>query len=129
MDIKDIVARAKKAREYEFQNGSARRYKLRLPSEHEARVAYFLYAKEGEERVAGWAQSQRYLLEHALIGWEGVLVTDILPDAAAPLPIAFHADMVPILLDALDDDATALANDMADRLKARQDRLGDAEKN
>lgn len=123
MDLQAIQQRAMAAREFEHSIGEIT-YRLRVPTRHEVLLAA---QRCGALRVNGDAAAmlvlQRAVLEGALIGWTGARVRHVLPpehagaDAEAPLPWA--AEAVPLLLDALPDDAQALAGEITQRTERR----------
>jgi hypothetical protein len=55
----------------------------------------------------------------AVVGWEGVRLCDVLPDASAAEPLEWSPDAVALYLDARPDDADAMGAELLSRVGQR----------
>jgi hypothetical protein len=127
-DIADLQRKAQAAREHVVTVGAAR-YTLRLPTDHEKRVA--VLRARGTHEGADPASTEvilRTLLEMAVVAWEGVTCSMLAPGAAAE-PATLVPGAVPLLLDAQPDVAQALAQAFIEHSAARADHAQATEKN
>ena len=126
MDIAAIKERARAARSISVLSGP-RAYTLLLPTAHEMEIAVASRG-EGEAGVVTFLRAQ---VERALIGWEGVTLSDFDPAAgdAGAQRVPFAAELVPELLDALPEDAALLRDQLVARLAERRARVEAAAKN
>jgi len=130
MDIADIQRRAAAAREFEHAVGE-RRFRLRIPTAHEAQVE-MLRAGGGNpsSEMVALAVMHRALVERAVIGWSGVTTADLLPEeSAATETVEYAPVLVPLLLDAQPTLALDLAEVLVQRTAARTARIEAARKN
>lgn len=110
MDINDLKRRAQALREITAQVGPAdapRTVTLRKPTRLEAKLAA-VRCGVGSGGVAATLRMERDLLAGAVVGWQGVTLADVLTDGSATEPLAYHAEAVPLLLDAQPDWEEAL---------------------
>lgn len=75
---------------------------LRTPTDYQVRVAAMQAGVAGRSDPAGMEILQRTLLERSVVAWAGIRRADILAGDSAEL-LDFHADAVPLLLDAQPD--------------------------
>lgn len=80
MDAKEAIKRARAAREFHVESGGFK-FLFRLPSDLDLSI---IYAEEKNSEAA----SQR-VTKSALIGWEGVHIRHLLPDAPAAVATTF----------------------------------------
>jgi len=122
MDAAEIARRAQAAREFTAEVGG-RNFTLRLPTAHESAVAYVRNVPGGTADGAAWVLVQRYTLERAIVGWSGVKLADLLPNADEE-DQPWAAALVPVLLDAHPqwerELSDGLLERMADRAKAME---------
>ena len=115
MDFADLMRRANAQRESVFDAGGGRSITLRLPTEHQMRVAVL---RAGRTDAAAWAVMQRALLEQGIVAWSGVTLADLLTNGGDEA-VDWDAAAVPLLLDGRPDIATALAADLTRRMAER----------
>lgn len=130
MDIADIQRRAAAAREFEHAVGE-RRFRLRIPTQHETQVE-ILRAGGGEERMqhVALALMQRAVIERAIIGWQGVTTGDLLPDESVEYETVDYVPvLVPLLLDAQPEIGRALTEALVARVAERNAKIEGARKN
>jgi hypothetical protein len=104
MSAADFAARLEAARRFTVPLAPGVVATLRQPTEHESSC---LYLEAGPPAASQWMRWQRLLVEHALVGWEGLTescfappATPTVPDPAADPSLPFDAALVPPLLDA-----------------------------
>lgn len=129
MDLADIKAQARKAREFTHPIGD-KAFTILTPTKTELRACVFehkLFADGAGQALAGQLL-MHHLLRSALIGWTGVRESDVLPGAgSAPLP--WSADAADAYLDANPDDADALGAAMLAKTRLRNDAIEEDAKN
>jgi len=125
MDFASFKSQLHAARSFEKEIAGAC-FKLLLPTEYACRVAIESNL-DGNGQVIG-AKSSRQILDGALIGWEGVKASHLLPDAGEE-PIAFSAAARAELLDCRLDIADRLIVEISVRLEERRNRMEAARKN
>lgn len=122
IDLADLRMRAQRVREFSHPVGEAV-FQLRHPNRFEAER---LWGRHRDDIVGG----MRELVAVSLIGWEGVLVRDALPESkqgAEPLP--FSPDAVELVLDERTDWIQALGEAIAMRMSARRESVEADRKN
>lgn len=136
MDLEYIRRKALAAREYTLTVGPAhapRTIHLRLPTDYDVRLAGARGRVGGLADVAATIVLERALLVLAIVGWSGVVCTDLLPSAAgtpgADEPFAFEPGAAEALLDAQPAWADAIWHDLVQRLSERNARAEAAAKN
>lgn len=136
MDLDYIRRKALAAREYTLQVGPAdapRTIELRLPTDYEVRLAGARGRVDGLPDRAATIVLERALVALSVVGWSGVLCSDLLPSAAgAPGgadPFAWEAGAAEQLLDAQPEWGDAIWHDLVARLSARNAERDAAAKN
>ena len=140
MDIEDIRRAVDRARQFTDTVADSRvAVTLRVPTPHEAEVAAVrhLHTPEGRRNGAALVQTQRELLEQALVGWSGLRPADLLPPEALEdltpeqrgEPLAYSAALVPLLLDAQPAWASQWWGRLLVRIEARNRARDTAAKN
>jgi len=120
MDFVTFKAQIEAAHQAEAQAAGAT-FKLRLPSEHTWRVMIEGH-RDSEGRVLE-ALAFRSVLNSAVIGWEGVKTTHILPEApdeALPFTPAARSELLDARQDIADEITIALALKMRERREKRE---------
>lgn len=108
--------------------GEGRSVNLRLPTEHELKVAGYRAGLGAVPDAAAVPVLQRALLCAGVVEWSNITQADVLATSPAePLPLRPMA--VEMLLDAHPDWEVALAAEMSERLRKRQQTKAEAEKN
>jgi hypothetical protein len=127
-DIADLQRKAQAAREFQVVVGACT-FTLRLPTEHEKRIAV-LRARGGldAEDPAGTEVLIRALVEAALVRWDGV-TCDMLAPGAGSEPAELLPGAAALLLDNQPEAARALALEFIERSAQRQQHAQAAEKN
>jgi hypothetical protein len=127
-DIADLQRKAQAAREFTVKVGAAA-YTLRLPTEHEKRLAVLRArgALDGED-PASTEVIIRALVEAALVRWDGVTCAMLAP-GAGPEPAELLPGAAALLLDNQPETAHALALEFIERSAQRQQHAQAAEKN
>lgn len=129
MDLQELQARALRAREF-TKVVDGRTFTLRIPTRDESLVAARRLGGSLGDNLAGLLLLQRALLKDAIVGWQGLVVGDVLkdaPEAADALP--FEAGAVPLVLDANPEWADQLSKELAERAAARNQRIEAEAKN
>lgn len=144
MDIADLQRQAMAAREYAVAIGppdpveAARSIRMRVPTEHEIKLAALRAGVDRLTDAAAPAVLERALLVQAIIGWSNLQCADVLPadglpgaeHAPAPTePLAFAPAAVSLLLDAQPAWADTLQRGLYARLKQRAAQRESAAKN
>ena len=128
--LADIKARALKAREFVHAIGDCT-FTLRTPTRQELRqVAYEHNLRELDGAELGLLQY--HLTVRHVVGWVGVRVHHLMPDATAAdagAPVPASPDTVALLLDAQPEWADALGGELLARVKLRNDALEEDAKN
>lgn len=122
-----LLRAAKAAREYEHVI-EGRTFKMLMPTRHEARLTHHKNGGGGEGDATVWIKTQRDLLLGAIVGWSGVTQKDLLNDGSDNA-VEFHADLVPLLLDARDLWFHELWFDLKGRYDKRDENIDEAKKN
>jgi hypothetical protein len=118
-DLDKFRLQLKAAREYTSplvrpgNAGSPVAVAMTLPTDHQVRVA-----SAAANNLAHMVDLQRSLLIIAMVGWQGVNTTDLLPDAQ-PGDLPHSAEAAIWLLDVRQDWADVLWLDLTTRLAAR----------
>lgn len=122
MTPKEIRQAVLAARTVKVECGE-RIYTLRMPTRFDV-LSAAERAGFGSEVEAGSSMTfMRVLSERAIVGWVGVTVGDLLPDAEeTSVPVDFDAQLVADLLDALPQDLNAVSSAVADWLYARREK-------
>lgn len=129
MDLHELQSRAQRAREF-TKTVDGRTFTLRIPTRDESLVAARRLGGSLGDNLAGLLLLQRALLKDAIVGWQGLVIGDVLksaPEAAEPLP--FEAGAVPLVLDANPEWADQLSRELAERAAARNQRIEAEAKN
>lgn len=127
-DIADLRRKQLASREFTVTVGAAS-YTLRLPTQHEKQVqAMRARGTEPDADAAMSALLLRLLLERAVVGWSGVVASQLVPGAGADV-VDFAPDAVPLLLDGDPDTALALTDAFVRRENERNNRVDAAAKN
>jgi len=136
MDLEYILRKERAAREYTIQVGPSdapRSIQMRLPTEHELRLA----GARSRVGVLSDAEAtiavERELLCLAVVGWAGVLCSDLLAASAGTAqgvePFAFEPGAVAPLLDANPQWSGILWNDILGRIVRRGEQREEHAKN
>jgi hypothetical protein len=136
MDLAEIKRLALAAREFTVTVGPAaapRVLSLRVPTQHEVTMAARRGGLDGvtEDRAAH-VVLERVLLAIALVGWQGVTVADVLPDAAPDAGAAllpWEEGATDLLLDAQPEWARLAGTDLLARMAKRKQVRDTAKKN
>jgi len=104
---------------------------VRVPTAHEAAL---LGARFPSDDPAQPLKYFRALIVQAVVGWVNVVEHMLVPVEPEPTgmvgpPVPFAPDLVPLLLDANPAGEAALRDALADRILARNARVGDQQKN
>lgn len=126
MDLAEIQRRAQAARESTLDVDGAT-FTLRIPTAYETRLACHQVGDGG--RAEQLLRVERVLLLGALVGWVGVPLSWVLPDADPHEAYVFSPDAVELLLDARPALAVALGDQLSARMQARAEQQGTAAKN
>ena len=133
MDIEELKRAAKAARTITHEI-EGRKFSLLAPTAHELRIEY-LRAGGGSKSESGapvdraaYAVCERMLLERALVDWQSVTVTDVLFNGDGEY-VAFDATLIPVLLDAHPEWASALSDAMTAKMSERRTESESARKN
>ena len=122
IDLADLRMRALRVREFHAHAGEAL-FQLRFPNRFEAER---LWSRHRDDMVAG----MRELVAVSLIGWEGVLVRDALPESKqGDEPLPFSPEAVELLLDERTDWIQILSEKIAIRMSARRESVEADRKN
>lgn len=121
------------ARTFSVEHGG-RSFSVRLPTTHELAVACLRAGVRGTVEtpadMAGWAEVRRDLLERGVVGWLGVTVGDLLPDAEeTSIPVDFDPLLVPAVLDGIAGLSEVLGDTLMARIRERREATGALEKN
>lgn len=129
MELEAIRRKAQAARQFEVPlDGDAVVIEMRSPTKHESTVAYM--ENSGTAKAANQVRWQRALLEISIVGWRGVQLQHLLPDAAnGTEAVPFEDGAAALLLDAQPDWADKLLADLVPRLGNRQAAEDTAAKN
>ena len=128
MDLADIRRKALAAREFVVQEAGSS-YTLRLPTAHDIEVEVIRSRlHDGEVDPAQLTVIRRRLLERALVAWSGVACERLAAGAGAE-PADVSTEAAAFLLDAEPDLAQRLDAEFVERLAARRQTQGTAEKN
>ena len=131
MDISDLKRQAQSQREFAVALGP-RSITLRAPTHYESLLAasragaYVGDAKQ--DRLVSQIKLQRELLQLAIVGWSGVLVSDVLATDLND-PLDHSPDAVVLLLDAQPEWEAELGAELLAKLAARRLMKDTAEKN
>jgi len=125
MDIASFKAKLDGARAFECAAGGFT-FRLRMPTPHAWRLAIERHVREGG--MLEHARAMRSVLDVALVGWEGVTWSAVMPDAPAD-PLPFSAEARALLLDERQDLADALATAIGIELHRRREALEAVRKN
>ena len=128
MDLATLQQRARAARQVahtiEHPMGAIV-WRMLVPTQHEVLLAsHRTQALAGGADRSGLLVLQRAVLEAAIVGWEGARVGHVLPaDAEAQAPLPWEMGAVPVLLDALPDQAQELADVLNQHMAKRTQAL------
>lgn len=128
MDLADLQFRARAQREFAVACDHAS-FTLRRPYPFDVALAE-RRARESHPPGASIIALERALLRAAIVGWEGVNVSDVLeqpPEPDESLP--WHADAVELLLNARPEWASQLSTELFSRLAAAREAQESAAKN
>lgn len=133
MDWNDIARRAAAAREFTHVLAAApgRSFTLRLPTHDEMRIAVLAHGMPSAGDDAGlleWEKIGQELIERAVVGWNGVLFSDVI-DGEVDEPIEWAAAGVPVLLAAKHDWSLELRAALMRAITERTARTEAARKN
>ena len=127
-DIADLQRKANAAREFVVRVGAAS-YTLRLPTEHETRVAALRARGTTDEADPAFSDVLvRSLLERALVAWDGVTCAMLAP-GAGPEPASLVPGAAALLLDNQPEAAQALTLAFVERSAQRAQHVAQLEKN
>lgn len=128
MELEAIRRKAQAARQFEVTLAAGVVVEMRAPTKHESTVAYM--ENSGAAKAASQVRWQRALLVVAIIGWRGVQLRHLLPDASnGEELVAFEPGAADLLLDAQPDWADQLLAELVPRLAGRQAAEDTAAKN
>lgn len=121
MELDDIRRNALAARQFTLQVGGCS-FTLRLPTRHEASVAYTRVGRhDGEADSAAMVRWQRAILVPAVVGWSGVLLQHVLPDEPGGTePLPWEPAAVELVLDAQPEWDDQLTRALLDQLSKRR---------
>lgn len=129
MDLDDLKRKAAAACETGHSIGP-RSFTLRVPTRYQVSLVVARHGgTEGDQGQALFLIARRMLLEQALVGWAGVLVSDILPDSADATAQPHEPGAVPLLLDAQPAWAGELSDRLVELIAERNQRQDSAAKN
>lgn len=134
MDLDTLKRRATAAREFQVAVGpqdALRQFTLRVPTPHEVKVAA---SRAGVASVledqAAHVLLQRALLLLAVVGWSGVTVGDVLPQAEQSTDaLELESGAVELVLDANPEWEKVLGNALYERMTQRRAQKDTAAKN
>jgi hypothetical protein len=129
MELADLKRRANAARQFDVPiEGTDVVVSMRAPTSHEAMVSYMECS--GGKKSAQQARWQRALLVLAIVGWRGVCVRHVLPDAPEGAdPLEFEEGAADLVLDAQGDWFEPLMSALLPHMDARQEAKDTAAKN
>lgn len=128
---RDAILKAAQAAVTWTQEVGGRTFVLRVPSQHQVRVAYMRLPakdKDGGDPIVVMDLISQSLLERAIIGWSGVAENDLIANDVDKA-VEFHADLVPVLLDAQYEISSELRSEMSKRMMERTTAFEAAKKN
>jgi hypothetical protein len=133
MDAAALKRAALAARTFSVEDGE-RKFEVRLPTRHELAVECMRAGITSMDALkasdAGWLIVRRALAVRGIVGWRGVTVGDVLPEAdETGGAVDFDAQLVPILLDADEPLAARIEDEILARVMTRMRVAGDLEKN
>jgi hypothetical protein len=124
MDFADIQAAVLAARTYThtLDEAAGISVQLCLPTEDESLIASCdVGLGSTRSGPAAMLLLSRRLLERAVRGWTGLRLAHLVPDhEQAQQPLAWSAEVVPLLLDAQPQWAQALRDELVQRINARR---------
>lgn len=123
MDLDYIKRKALAKREYTAKVGpedAQRTIQMRLPTEHEITLASLRSGIAGMADAAAVAVLQRALVVQSVVGWSGVLCSDLLPGVEGDHELPFETGAVSELLDAQHEWGQVLADELYTRLAERR---------
>ena len=119
MELDDIRRKAAAARQFTHEVGGAS-FTLRAPTKIESSVLYTRVAVvDGGSDRAAMIRWQRAMLLQAIVGWSGVMLRHVLPDADGSV-MAFEPGAAEVLLDAQPDWEESLTAALLDHLAKRR---------
>ncbi len=122
IDLADLRMRAQRVREFTHQEGDVT-FQLRHPNRFESER---LWSRHRDDVVGG----MRELVAVSLLGWDGVLVRDALPESKhGDDPLPFSAEAVELVLDERTDWIQAIGQAIALRMSARRESVEADRKN
>lgn len=131
LDIHDLRRKVRAARECTCQIGSVT-FTLRTPTEHQIEVESLrsgVAAAADDQMLACIAVLRRRLIELAVVGWEGAMVSHLLPGHEPDEPLGFDQELLPMLLDAQPQWAYEIDSTLMERLEQRKKPLEETTKN
>jgi hypothetical protein len=132
VQIADLRKAFEQSREFTLYVGPAqeprRSVTLRVPTEHQVKLAGLRCGIAGREDPAALALLERALLQGAIVGWSNLLQCDLVPSASAE-PMPWAEDLVPVLLDAQPDWWREPTEGLFERLAQRNAQRDAAAKN
>ncbi len=123
MEKDAIKAAVLKARTFKHEI-QGRNFTIVLPTDHELQVAYLKAG--GTQDISAWTVMTRRLLEDAIQGWSNVSVSDLAGDDDKAAE--FHAELVPLLLDAHSEWTAELSNELTTRIAMKREGVETAKK-
>lgn len=128
MELEAIRRKAQAARQFEVSLPGGIVVDMRSPTKHESTVAYMEHSGGG--KAASQVRWQRALLVIAVVGWRGVQLQHLLPDATnGEEAVPFEPGAAELLLDAQPDWSDQLLAALVPRLASRQAAEDTAAKN
>jgi len=136
MDLDYIQRKARAAREYTTTldaQGAPRTFQLREPTKHQSVLAGLRCRADAGTPGVAMVLLGRALLLECIVGWQGVLISDLLPVAPegqdTTQPFAFDPAAIELLLDTNPHWEQQLWSGLVDRMARRDGVFEEAAKN
>lgn len=113
----DAIVEAVRKRRTFTHEIQERGFTLRLPTDHQLQVEYLRAG--GTQDPASWLVMTRRLLEAGIQDWRGVTDDDN-KAGEDKADVAFHTDLVPLLLDAQPEWSAELSNELTKRIEVKR---------
>lgn len=114
-----MIALVRKQRTFTHEI-EGRVFTLTVPTDHQMQVAYLRAG--GKQDPASWIVMARCLLQAAIHDWRSVTDEDI-QAGIEKTEVAFHADLVPLLLDAQPGWTAELSDEMTKRVALKRQEI------
>jgi len=105
-----------------------RLFALRMPTDHEYKMGYMRARTGANDHLAAFTQSQREMAVQAVTGWTELRESDLVA-GGSDAPLAFAAELVPLIFDEHPDWQAAVCDELNRRLAERESRQEAAAKN